>query len=444
MNLIKGFVDMLILASGYQSSGLLAHWDANNIMRAFHWALFFEDVFTRLCSSDIYRESVEELDAALLEMTSDPSFPQGLAHLSSATLKGAKSFLSEHLIQTLPLRDSHFRAFLTAAVQMDLSDLSGTEQDYLGAYLDKLTLQNGNRRSDIMACTMSTQDVASKKLIEKCSAFTPIALQKLSKRMHAVSCISVAESVLDKVSTSCSTLTKCDHILAEQLKHDSFIGTEEVSVDIFAWSNWKSRALSYLLDKKTIRLVSGASLLFSGPEKQWVQVFGRLNISDRNSDDNLLEAVELLLLGRVTSRWQTLVEFLVSVSYDSVPISKQYHLLCTLGLGGSLNFYHGEDNMDAKGCGILDYMTDIMGGQLHLLWKISPILVAASVPPWSPLFKSYLSEIESHVKGDHSIERRCSCSKDKGHNECELAERIWCLYIFHVSGSQMMRNGSGV
>lgn len=44
VKLIKGFVDILILASGYQSSGLLAHWDARTIKRAFQWASFFENV----------------------------------------------------------------------------------------------------------------------------------------------------------------------------------------------------------------------------------------------------------------------------------------------------------------------------------------------------------------------------------------------------------------
>lgn len=44
LTLVKGFVDILILASGYQSSGRFAHWDSQNINNAFQWALFFEDV----------------------------------------------------------------------------------------------------------------------------------------------------------------------------------------------------------------------------------------------------------------------------------------------------------------------------------------------------------------------------------------------------------------
>ena len=44
MNLVKGFVDILILASGYQSSGLPATWDADNIKKAVQWGIFFEEV----------------------------------------------------------------------------------------------------------------------------------------------------------------------------------------------------------------------------------------------------------------------------------------------------------------------------------------------------------------------------------------------------------------
>lgn len=44
MKMIKGFVDIIILASGYQSSGRFAHWDPLNIKKAFQWGLFFENV----------------------------------------------------------------------------------------------------------------------------------------------------------------------------------------------------------------------------------------------------------------------------------------------------------------------------------------------------------------------------------------------------------------
>ncbi|TYH46521.1 hypothetical protein ES332_D11G341800v1 [Gossypium tomentosum] len=102
MKLIEGFVDILVLSSGYQSSDLPAHCDSDNIKRGFQWAFFFENV---------YQESIQELDAALSKMTLHLSFPQ------------ARSFLLEHLLHNLPLRDSHLRAVITTIVEMDLSDL---------------------------------------------------------------------------------------------------------------------------------------------------------------------------------------------------------------------------------------------------------------------------------------------------------------------------------
>lgn len=39
------------------------------------------------------------------------------------------------------------------------------------------------------------------------------------------------------------------------------------------------KTLTYLLDKQTIRLVSGASMIFSAPKIQWIQVFEQLDTS---------------------------------------------------------------------------------------------------------------------------------------------------------------------
>ncbi|KAF3620497.1 putative histone-lysine N-methyltransferase SUVR2-like [Capsicum annuum] len=77
VKMVKGFIDMTILASGHQSSGRLAHWDSQNIKNALQLALFLEHVMRDLSSSDDYRDSLEELDAALCGMISNPYFPQG-------------------------------------------------------------------------------------------------------------------------------------------------------------------------------------------------------------------------------------------------------------------------------------------------------------------------------------------------------------------------------
>ncbi|XVF81040.1 hypothetical protein PTKIN_Ptkin15bG0124700 [Pterospermum kingtungense] len=418
MKLIKGFVDMLILASGYRSSGLLAHWDSHNIKRVFQWALFFENAFRRLSSLDVYQESIEELDAALFEMTSHPSFPQGLADLSSATLTRARGFLLEHLLHNLPLRDSHLRAVLTAIIEMDLSDLSETEHDHLNAYLTNLTLQNRIRTMDL---STSSQDVTPMVETEKSGGdnFTKLAVQELFRRQSSVSCITSIEEGVDILSNVVRhrSWTESDcNLFREQMNHEALVPSEpkyfvfvprsaEALVDFVTWNRWKSRALSYFLDKRTIRLVSGANLIFSGTNAQWGKVFGQMNFSTESGNNDLHEAIELLLLGCIASRWNCVIEHLMSVSYDSVTISKQYHILANSIFGTSESFHQKEEKMKSKeGC-ILVYLMGLLGGQHHLLWKLSPSLAAVSLPSWSTLFRLYLSEIETQFKGNPSTMR---------------------------------------
>lgn len=62
-------------------------------------------------------------------------------------------------------------------------------------------------------------------------------------------------------------------------------------VDVVTWNSWKSRALSYFLDKRTIRMVSGASLIFSEANGQWQKVFGQLHISEKSNQNDLHQAI---------------------------------------------------------------------------------------------------------------------------------------------------------
>lgn len=133
----------------------------------------------------------------------------------------------------------------------------------------------------------------------------------------------------------------------------------EQLVGFLTWNCWKSKNLSYFIDKRTIRMVSGASMIFSSPKVQWIQVFERLNMSTESRDDDLCETIvslldtlckivhsfyrfsefsislpflkqELLLLGCVARRWSCLIEHLMSISYNSKTISEQYHEVCNL------------------------------------------------------------------------------------------------------------------
>ncbi|CAL5353589.1 unnamed protein product [Camellia sinensis] len=381
LKLIKGFVDILILASGYQSSGSLAHWDPHNFNKAFQWGLFFQNVLRQLRCSDGYQDSVKELDAALSEITSNPLFPQGLAHLSSDTLHRARDFVLEHLIHTLPLRDTHLRDFTIATIEMDLDELWRTRNDFLNVYLNKLVLQNPSvnpdldRRGFMEDSILSSQDIVPNTKIE--GDFTEYTIQELIRRQSAVSCISSAEAGLDILCKAIrqGNWNKSGHGLFEELlKHasapllcnaqnkpaslaksmcpfelssDDQLWIEEQLIEYDTWNCWKKGTLSYFLDKRTIRLVSGASMIFSAPKVQWVQVFERLNISAEASDDDSLDIIEILSLGCIASRWSSLIEHFMSVSYDSLTMVKQFHEVCSL-LSGPQNLHSRMENKNSK------------------------------------------------------------------------------------------------
>ncbi|XP_076905879.1 uncharacterized protein LOC143561780 isoform X2 [Bidens hawaiensis] len=426
VKLIKGFVDIIILASGYQSSGQFAHWDPINIKKAFQWALFFENVFKGI---DGNQDSVNELDAAISELTSNPHFPQGLTHLSSATLSKARFFILEHLIRALPMRDSHMKAVLKATIEFDLDELRRTEVNYLDVYMDKLKLQNEEGIMDFspMRCPGDYNQHAKAKDDIKAD-LTTFAIQGIKKRQLAVSCVSSIEASVDALAKTITQVNLNDGLLQEQQSHPT----------AYVWNHWRTRSLSYLLDKRTIRLVSGASMIFSAPKVQWAQVFERLDMSEEDNAD-LCETIELLLVGCISSRWNHIVQHFMSNSHEQpLSISTLYEGVHKLIIERFQNIDSMQQNEHSKReHEIIEYLEHKLSNQIHHLWKLSPVLAAASLPPWSPLFEVYASELLSQFKGKTTKTGCCSCIDDnKEHVECEVVERIWCLYMFHVSKSQ--------
>ncbi|KAI3449816.1 hypothetical protein Pfo_006481 [Paulownia fortunei] len=389
MKLIKNFIDMLILASGYQSTGRLAHWDSHNIKKCFQWAVFIENVSKDLTSSGDYQDSVKELDAALFELTSNPHFPQGLAHLSCTTLGRAREILLEHLIHTLPLRESHLKAIVTASVEMDFSKLKRIDNDCLNVYLEKLMripskgVNLSESRNFMEVSNIPSPDAVPTGKLDNWvdGDFSVSAIQQLGKRQLAVSCLSAVETGLENLW---KTIRQSMHdelgntSNSEPIKHSACLILEELPVESIVWNCWRSRSLSYMLDKRTIRLISGASLICSVPEGQWTQMFERLNISAET--DDLCETIELLLLGCIADRWSGLIEHLMSVSYESLTFSRLYHEVFNLPLGKSLNLCLKEGLMNSKEKSVVDYLEVFLSSQLNQLWKLSPVLAAVAIP----------------------------------------------------------------
>lgn len=442
LKMVKGFIDMLILASGYQSSGRLAHWDSHNINNALQWALFLQHVMRDLSSSDDYKDSLEELDAALCEMTSNPYFPQGLAHFSSKVLSKASEFILEHLISVFPLRDEHLKALLTANVEMDYHMHQKTDNRSLNEIFETLMCNTSknpvpNERNFLREESLNSSPNSSPRGQADDSircGFSLFTAQVLERRQLAVSLISSAETGLNILSSGLRDLYVREDGNALNVKENQTTNfmTEERPISSTVWNSWKSRSLSYLLDKRTIRLVSGASLLFSAPKSQWIQVFQRIDISSQ-LEDSLCEIVELVLLGCVVDRWSFLIDRLMLTSYEFVTTSKLYNEVHNLVQRGCR-----EEIINSKEKEIIEYLEVFVHNRLYLLWELSPVLAAFAIPSWSNLFRKYLTELDGQVTGDFSLTRSCSSTKErKEHRECDVAERIWCLHVCHVGGSDV-------
>nr|XP_025888870.1 uncharacterized protein LOC101265770 isoform X2 [Solanum lycopersicum] len=334
VKMVKGFIDMAILSSGYQSSGRLAHWDSHNIKNALQWALFLQNVMRDLSSSDDYKNSLEELDAALCEINSNPYLPQGLAHISSKELSKASEFMLEHLISVFPLRDEHLKALLNASVEMDYHMHQKADSRSINDIFENLMCSTSKnaipnekkfpREESLNSLPNSSPSEQADDSI-RCE-FSLFTAQALETRQLSVSLISAAETGLNILSSGLRDLyvREDGNALDVKMMQTTNFMTEERPIDSAVWNSWKSRSLSYFLDKRTIRLVSGASLLFSAPKSQWIQVFQRMDISSQ-LEESLCEIVELGLLACVVDRWTFLIDRLMLTSYEFVTTSRLYN-----------------------------------------------------------------------------------------------------------------------
>ncbi|TMW96919.1 hypothetical protein EJD97_006553 [Solanum chilense] len=440
VKMVKGFIDMAILSSGYQSSGRLAHWDSHNIKNALQWALFLQNVMRDLSSSDDYKNSLEELDEALCEINSNPYLPQGLAHISSKVLSKASEFMLEHLISVFPLRDEHLKALLNASVEMDYHMHQKADSRSINDIFETLICSTSKnaipnekkfpREESLNSLQNSSPSEQADDSI-RCE-FSLFTAQVLETRQLSVSLISAAETGLNTLSSGLRDLYVREDGNALDVMQTTKFMTEERPIGSAIWNSWKSRSLSYLLDKRTIRLVSGASLLFSAPKSQWIQVFQRMDISSQ-LEESLCEIVELALLACVVDRWTFLIDRLMLTSYEFVTTSRLYNEVHNLVQRGCR-----EETINSKEKGIIEYLEVFLHNRLYLLWELSPVLAAFAIPSWSNLFRKYLTELDSQVTGDFSFTRSDSSTKERRkYSECDVAERIWCLHVCHVGGSDV-------
>jgi hypothetical protein len=67
--------------------------------------------------------------------------------------------------------------------------------------------------------------------------------------------------------------------------------TSQMIDEFLIWKQWRAKCLSYLLDERTIRVLSGASLIFKAPKGQWMKVFEPLKGLAKSCHSGLVETM---------------------------------------------------------------------------------------------------------------------------------------------------------
>ncbi|XP_015689494.1 uncharacterized protein LOC102713987 [Oryza brachyantha] len=433
--LVRSFVDVLVLAGGSTSSGSAAAWRSGDVKKAFQWALFFEEVFKNLRDIGRYDDSARDLDAALVELTSSPNFPKGIEDLRSKTLSRARELVVKHFLKTTSV--DNLGAVLEAVVEMDIDGIcpSGERdvcQEYVRSILDMNLSRLMLKRNACDVGHPPSSEICEESLLGN----SQILLKELQKKLDTSLCISLAERGL-------STLLK-------SMKNNSFDDAGSTSctpatawktqiIDKFIlWKQWRAKCLSYLLNERTIRIISGTKLIFNAPKEQWIGLFGPLKVSADSYQSGLIEVMEICLLGLAARQWNSLIESFMSHTFSFFPISKQYADLRQL-LQGTAQDVCEDKLLGFKEIDIFEYVRQSLESKPYILWLLPPVLTAAAMPPWSSLFKIYLVEIDKQFDEAASIDRKCKCRGDgiDQHQNCEITERIQCLYTFHVQRTQL-------
>lgn len=120
---------------------------------------------------------------------------KGLKDLSPLALGQPKILLLKQFFQTLPLRDSHFRAAVTAITEMDLDNLQKINDHFLDVYLDKLSHYASNCYTEEGSPSPSSET----ERFSNCD-FTDIAVQELGKLHQQVTLVTAAETAMDVLS----------------------------------------------------------------------------------------------------------------------------------------------------------------------------------------------------------------------------------------------------
>ncbi|RLN07208.1 uncharacterized protein C2845_PM11G22130 [Panicum miliaceum] len=395
LGLVRGFVDVLVLAGGRTSSGAAATWSSDEVKKALRWALFFEEVFKDLRESGHYEDSARELDAALVELTSSPEFPKvpvqnftGLAGMRSETLSTARVLVIRHFLKARAMCVENLGALLEAVVEMDI---------------DVICASGTSNALDVGI------PASSDELYAESMGHSRILVKEFLEGLDSTSCSYFSERGLGTLLNSVKKNSFND--ASNKLCTPAIPKTSRMIDEFLMWKQWRAKCLAYLLDDRTIRIMSGASLIFKAPKEQWMKVFEPLKSFEESSQNGLVEIMELCFLGLISRQWNPMIEGFMTHTFCLVPISKQYADLHQL-LQGTSQDKCQDKLLDLEEEDILEYASQSLRSKPSILWLLPPVLTAAAVPTRSTMFQIYLAQIDKQFHEAAPVDRKCCCRGD--------------------------------
>ncbi|KAL2609375.1 hypothetical protein R1flu_027948 [Riccia fluitans] len=369
---VCGFLDMLLLASGYQSDGKPAVWTSGTLQRALDWGCHIEEVLDSLPAGPRGQESKQTLNLHLEMVFENEPLPTGMTKVSSAELEKARSLLVQVLAQALPAEI----AWLTASI-ID----AGEEVD-----LKEFVTRELSQRCMATGCVKSLQQ-ASELAVESC----------VSRRQDAAVDADIWQLPQDP--------PEC---ISQELEE------------------WVTRGLRFISSAETIHKLSGAALIFSAGRTQWLKAFeSLLSRPDCHLPSVRLEIAELCCFYLASPGWKTLPRK-IALSSGSSFNGSAFSADC-LGKVPATGSRNGERLIDESE-EVEVYLRELLALEKDLWLQLHPILISVALAE-SLFLEEYIRYVGTMLDCSTGCPQKCTCDICRRYKDAR--ERSWWLLRFH-------------
>ncbi|KAG0612743.1 hypothetical protein M758_6G048600 [Ceratodon purpureus] len=387
---VAAYMELLVLASGVQSSGHPFTWTPHHLRKAFSWADRLEKIMEDLSSTEEGIEGLvsrRALDAVLANLTaSAKNYPAGLPHLTASDLSNARKILLQALLQAV-VPDSDYLQLVTDS----LLRLNEDEGESAIPIKEEVSARNSALRS-----------------AESLRTFVE----------SAAGCL-----IFEKKQINCAT-----SIWQTPVDRDNSNSVIEVA-DENLFKSWERNAMEYVTSFSTVYKTAAANLIFKSREEDWRRVLdtSRAYISSTmvGSDiANETEIAELCCLQLAFSESRDLA-FRITASLPNAKLE------ITKTQGSTVPEYQLQEAVIIE-----NFLAEILEKQVDLFWKLPPVLLAGVCASRFSLLKTYLWTITNKIQ---VLGRSCKCPCHESSRTCPpcqncsnvLMEKLWCFDVHH-------------